>query len=86
MKKNSMILLLLMLTGVVLCGFIGMLSKDISFLSWLNYGRSFGLTCTNGSAIVLDLGVLTLQFGIQIRITIASILGMILAFLLYRKL
>lgn len=86
MKKNSMILLLLMLTGVVLGGFIGMLAKDISFLSWLNYGQSFGLTGNNGSAIVLDLGVLTLQFGIQIRITIASILGMILAFLLYRKL
>lgn len=86
MKKNSLVLLLLMLAGVVLGGFIGTLTKDISWLSWLDYGNSFGLTGADGSALVLDLGVLTLQFGLRIKITIASILGIVLAFFLYRKL
>ena len=86
MSKNSWILLLLMLTGVVLGGFLGYLARDVSWLSWLNYGQTFGLYSADGSAFVLNLGVLTLQFGIQIRITIASILGMILAFFLYRRL
>lgn len=86
MKKDSLVLLLLLLAGVVLGGFLGYLTKDISWLSWLNYGQSFGLTGANGSALVLELGVLTLQFGLQIKITIASIIGIVVAFFLYRKL
>ena len=86
MKKQSLILLLLMLAGVVLGGFLGYLAKDVSWLAWLNYGQTFGLTGANGTALVLDLGVLALQFGLQIKITIASILGIVAAFFLYRKL
>ena len=86
MKKNSIVLLILMLTGVVLGGFIGHLARDISWLAWLNYGQTFGLTGTNGTALILELGVLTLQFGLQIKITIASIIGMVLAFFVYHKL
>ncbi len=86
MKRDSLVLLLLMLAGVVLGGFFGYLAKDIPWLSWLNYGQSFGLTAADGSALVLDLGVLTLQFGIRIKITIASIIGIVVAFFLYRRL
>ena len=86
MKKNSIVLLILMLAGVVLGGFIGHLARDISWLSWLNYGQTFGLTGAGGSALVLDLGVLVLQFGLQIKITIASIIGMVLAFFIYHRL
>ena len=86
MSKNSWILLLLMLSRVVLGGLLGYLARDISWLSWLNYGQTFGLTGADGSALMLNLGVLTLQFGLQIKITIGSILGIVLAFLLYRRL
>ena len=86
MKKNSIVLLILMLAGVVLGGFLGHLTRDISWLSWLNYGQSFGLTGNGGSALILELGVLTIQFGLQIKITIASIIGMVLAFFIYHKL
>lgn len=86
MKRDSLVLLLLLLAGVVLGGFFGYLAKDISWLSWLNYGQTFGLTGEDGSALVLDLGVFMLQFGIRIKITIASILGIVAAFFLYRKL
>ena len=41
MKRSSLVLLLLMLAGVVLGGFIGYLAKDVSWLSWLNYGQTF---------------------------------------------
>ena len=80
-SQNIWILVLLMLAGVVLGGFIGNALGDISALSWLNYGSNFGLS----SPIVLDLGVLTLQFGLTIRFTIAGIIGIILAFFIYRK-
>ena len=80
-SQNIWVLLLLMLAGVVLGGFIGNALGGISALSWLGYGSSFGLS----SPLVLDLGVLTLQFGLTIRFTIAGIIGIVLAFLIYRK-
>ena len=80
-SQNIWVLLLLMLAGVVLGGFIGNALGGISFLGWLNYGSNFGLS----SPLVLDLGVLTLQFGLTIRFTIAGIIGIVLAFFIYRK-
>lgn len=81
-SQNIWILVLLLLAGVVLGGFIANMLGGIPALSWLAYGSSFGLS----SPLVLDLGVLTLQFGLTIRFTIAGIIGIVLAFLIYRKL
>ena len=86
MKRDSLVLLILILAGGVLGGVFGYLARDISWLSWLNYGQTFGFTGAGGSAMVLDLGVLTLQFAVQIKINIASIIGIVIAFFLYRKL
>ena len=80
-SHNIWVLILLMLAGVVLGGFIANMLGGISALSWLAYGSSFGLS----SPLVLDLGVLTLQFGLTIRFTIAGIIGIILAFFIYKK-
>lgn len=79
-NKNGWVLLLLMLAGVVLGGFIGTLTENISALSWLNYGQSFGLD----SPIVLNLGIMIITFGLNIKITIASIVGLILGGVVYR--
>lgn len=79
--QNIWVLLLLLLAGVVLGGFLGSMLSPIPALSWLAYGNSFGLT----SPLVLDLGVITLQFAFTIRFTIAGIIGILLAFLVYRK-
>ena len=62
--KNYWTLLLLVLAGIVLGGFIGELTSNISFLSWLNYGQSFGLS----DPLVLNLGILVLTFGLKIKI------------------
>ena len=68
-NKNFWILLLLLLAGIVLGGFLGEATKSISLLSWLNFGQSFGLD----TPLVLNLGVLVITFGLTIRITMASI-------------
>ena len=78
--KNNWALFLLLLAGIMLGGFIGNLTAGIPGLSWLNYGQSFGLT----SPVVLDLGIMVLTFALTIRLTIASILGVLLAFIIYR--
>ena len=80
--KNYWTLLLLVLAGIVFGGFIGELTSNISFLSWLNYGQSFGLS----DPLVLNLGILVLTFGLKIKITIAGIIGILIAILIYRLL
>ena len=76
MHKNFWTCLLLILAGIVVGGFIGSLFPS----TWLNYGQSFGLT----SPLILDLGVLCITFGLTINITIASIIGIAIAIVIYR--
>lgn len=78
--KNNWTLFILILAGIVLGGFLGNLAQGISWLSWLNYGQSFGLQ----NPLVLELGILVLTFGLNIKITIAGIIGIIIGILVYR--
>lgn len=79
-KKNGWALFLLLLAGIVLGSFLGHLCEGISALSWLDYGKTFGLT----SPLKLDLSVLVLTFGLSVHISIASIIGVLVAILIYR--
>lgn len=78
--KSFWILLIFLLSGIVLGGFIGNMAEGIPGLSWLNFGQSFGIK----DPIVLDFGLLIITFGLTIRITMASIIGVALAILAYR--
>jgi len=79
-SKSSWTLLLLLLSGIVLGGFIGEMTANLPGLGWLNYGQSFGLN----NPLVLNFGILVITFGLTIRITMASIIGVIIAILVYR--
>ena len=79
-NKNVWVLLILLLTGVVLGGFIGNVTEGIPALSWLSFGESFGLN----TPLVLDFDILVVTFGLSIRITMAGIIGVVLALLVYR--
>ena len=71
---------LLMLAGVVIGGFIGSIASSVPGLDWLNYGQAFGLE----NPLVLSMGLVVLTFGLTIKITIAGIIGIALAILIYR--
>ena len=73
---------LLILVGVVLGGLIGKLCAGVPALSWLSYGQSFGFV----NPMVLDLGILVLTFGFTVDITVAGILGIVIAIIIYRLL
>ena len=79
-SKNSWALFLMILAGIVLGGFIGMMAEGVPALSWLGYGQSFGLE----GPLTLNLGILVISFGLTIKITIASIIGVVLAIIIYR--
>ena len=70
--KNGWFLILFILIGIVLGGLIAEITSGIPALSWLSYGQSFGA------------GLMESPVSIQIKITIASIIGVILAIVIYK--
>ncbi len=76
MKRINWVLVILVLVGFLIGGFIGSYFNE----SWLNYGQTFGLT----SPVELNMGILVLTFGLQIKLTIASVLGVLISLIVYR--
>lgn len=76
MKRVNWVLILLVLIGFVIGGFIGTYFEG----TFLNYGRTFGMS----SPVALDMGFVILTFGLQFHITIASVIGVIISFVVYR--
>lgn len=81
--KNGWMLLLFILIGVVLGGLIADVAAGVPALSWLSYGNTFGMN-NSGNPLILDLGILVITFALQIKITVASIVGVILAIVVYK--
>ena len=82
MNKSNTAFVLTLISGLVIGGFIGDVLARLPFLGWLNYGKSIGLT----NPFYLDISFLTLTFGLTINMTIAGIVGMVVAIILYKKL
>jgi len=76
LKKVNWVLILLVLVGFVIGRFIGTYFDQ----TFLNYGQTFGLS----TPIELNMGFIILTFGLQFHITIASVIGVIIAFVIYR--
>lgn len=81
-NKSKWTMLLILLSGIVLGGFIGHLCREVSWLKWLAFGQTFGLS----QPVVLDIGIIVLTFGLTITINIASIIGIIIGIIIYKKL
>lgn len=79
--KNIWILIVFILSGLVIGGLLGELASNVDWLSWLSYSQEFGLR----SPIELDLSVVQITFALMFRISISSIIGMILAIFIYKK-
>ena len=81
MKSKTFVYLILFLSGVVVGTLVGNITAGIDFLNWLSYGIRFG---TNGP-ISLNLGVIALDFGLSINLTISCIICILIAFIVARK-
>lgn len=80
-EKNTLVFIVFILCGIVIGGLLGEISSSISWLNWLSYGQSFGFS----NPFTLDLGVLQLTLGLMIKINVSSIIGIIIAIFIYRK-
>lgn len=80
-EKNIWILMIFILSGLVVGGLLGDLAGKVDFLWWLGYGESFGLT----SPLELDLSIIKITFALAFKINISSIIGLVLAIFIYKK-
>lgn len=79
--KGFWVLLLVLLAGLTVGGFIGTLCKDLPYLGWLDYGQTFGLE----EPVKLDLGLMWFSVQVVVKFTISGIIGMVLSVFVYRK-
>ena len=70
-----------MLSGLVIGGLLGELASKVDWLWWLSYSQTFGLD----NPIVLDLSVVKITFALMFKINVASIIGLLLAVFVYKK-
>ena len=80
-EKNIWILMIFILSGLVVGGLLGNIAGKVDFLWWLGYGESFGLT----SPLELDLSIIKITFALAFKINISSIIGLVLAIFIYKK-
>ena len=80
-EKNIWVLLVFILSGLVAGGLLGELASKVEWLWWLSYSQSFGLE----NPVILDLSVMKITFALMFKISISSIIGMILAIFIYKK-
>ena len=78
-KGNSVYLILLILTSVIIGTILGKAFSNA--LPILNYGEGIGF----GPA-TLDLNIFTITFGFSANLTVAGIIGLIAGIIIYRKL
>ena len=80
-SKNAWVLVIVLLAGITVGGFLGSLCTDIPYLGWLNYGQTFGFE----DPVKLDLGLIWISVQFVVKFTISGILGMIASAFIYRK-
>lgn len=81
-NKSSGLLVFVILLGSICGSLLGdMLGANIKALQFLKNVYSIG----TAKPLTLDLRVLSLSFGINFNVNLMSILGIIVAIILYRK-
>ena len=78
---KTLVKILTIVAGIILGGYLGELALNVPALKFLGYGKELGLT----SPFVVDLDVLKLTLGFSVKFNIASIIGIIVALLLIKK-
>jgi len=80
------VLLVVLILGALIGSVIGEVIGTLAPGGYLEKVFSKGVNPGIAPPVVLDLKVITLTFGLTMKINLASLLGIVLALLIYRKL
>ncbi len=70
----------LICVGVVVGSMMAEITAGVPYLGWLSYGLTFG----TDSPLVLNLNVLRLTFGINVKLTVSTLIFVALSLILGR--
>jgi len=79
--KNNIILGIVLVLGIIFGAFLGDVFGNYESWEWLKYGKEIGFA----EPFVLDIYILKLTFALTINLTIASIIGFVIAIVAYKK-
>jgi len=86
-KTDSVIVLLVILIlGTLIGSVVGEVIASLAPGGWIEAIFSKGVNPGLTPPAVLDLKVLTVTFGLTLRVNLASLLGIVLALFIYQKL
>ena len=80
--KKNLILLFFVLAGIVIGSLISSVAAGIPVISWLAYSTDIGVSPHN--PLFLDLKVVVISFGFEIRVTIAQIFAILASFFAHK--
>lgn len=78
--KKTFSFIFFTLSAIVLGAFIAYLCEDISFLSWLAWGKTIGL-----DNFSLDLYVLSLNISLKLQFTLSQLITVPIGLIVYAK-
>lgn len=78
---KTTIKIVIILTGIILGGFLGDLALGVPALSFLAAGKTFGMT----TPMVVELGIVKFTFAILVRLNIAAAIGVIISLIVIKK-
>jgi len=76
---DGLVLLILLLVGAIFGSIIGAALEHV--LPILAYGKTIGV-----DPFMVDLSILQLTFGLKLSLNLSGIIGLLLAFFIYRRL
>ena len=80
-RRNGWILLLFLIIGAFLGGLLGNVLGDYApFLNWTSH--TYGIN----PPLSVNLDMLSLTFGLTLRLTVAGVIGLVLGYFAYRAL
>ncbi len=82
-RNNAWLFFLLIITGLVIGGFLGEYLSQFKYLEFLNYGKPFGINPDR--PFMIDINVIKLSFAIVFKLNFAGVLGMIASIAIYYK-
>ena len=81
--KRNVIFCFFLLAGVLLGTMLSSITEGISFLQWLSFGTTIGISTSN--PLLLDLALIKVAFGFEIGVNVAQIFTITAALLVYKN-
>lgn len=80
--KRDFFFLFYLIAGIIAGSIIANLCANTGVLSWLAYGQTIGFS--PNSPAIIDLAIFTLTFGFSMSLTVAHIITISIAMMIYR--